>query len=95
MRDETEIELGAFIVFQSRSGLWLVHHRPSRENILAGRSLREAKAMAEFLRSLNIPWGLFTRPSQGKAFWGRNPALFDQMEQGIANIRAAHDEVRV
>jgi hypothetical protein len=93
MRNDTEIELGAFIVFLSSSGAWLIHHRPSRQNILAARSQREATEMAEFLRSLNVPWGLWTRPSQGKQFWARNPELGKQMEQGLAGIRAKYGEV--
>jgi hypothetical protein len=93
MRNDTEIELGAFIVFLSSSGAWLVHHRPSRQNILAARSQREATEMAEFLRSLDVPWGLFERKSQAARFWSANDELFVTMEQGLASIRAKYGEV--
>lgn len=94
MQPDTEITVGPFIVYRSRSGAWLVHHSPSRENILAARSAPEAGEMAGFLAALpGVPWDTFKRPSMAPAFWAANDDLFVKMERGLERIRAAYDEV--
>jgi hypothetical protein len=86
--DTLEADIGPFLVFESRSGSWLVHHKASRENMIASATAPEACAIAAFLATMtDVPWAKFTRPSMGKAFWSRNEELFDRMERGVARIQ--------